>query len=860
MKKELNTLANGIKYLQVHKPGSLCSSIQVWFRAGSSLESNENKGIAHFLEHMFFKGTKKYPGLKLAKAIEDLGGEFNAFTSFDYTCYYINVPNEALLKGALPLLDMISDPMFLKKDLGAEVEVVLEEYKRAVDSPGQYQFFQIQDKFFQAPYRHPILGTKNSISNFTISQVKAFRNKHYSKANCLIIVGGDLDQDNLGEKVRKKVENLKMPKGEPSSFKTFKMNKSNNKEIHLKDVNLTRLTITLPSSPFGTKQSAAEELALNYIGLGESSPLYNRLVYETNLCQSLSSSTLHFSKGGFHSIKFSLTENKSEDFCKDLEALLAKLVICDEFDNDRLTRIKNQYMASKLYNQETLDQYLFSLGHGFAQNGDINCEEDFIETIKNLNKEDVIHGLRSIFSNSAKCSIQGSLDSEKTSLDNLAASALSLMEKIQNSAMKLSKQKEKSGAVKRVVSKYDKQSCFLDIDEDIVLYHRHNVASPTFNLSAFFDGGLSKENDKTNGIFYLLNSIWQKGSSKFPYPELQSFLEMRASSLHGFSGKNTIGLSLQGLSEHFSELQEVFVDTVFNPEFNDKVFDNEKQYIENEIKSSSLDPVKLLFRKANEVFFKGHPYSRPLIGSEKTVGPLGIEDVKSLHRDLINSSRVVFSYSGPKEVEEVYNIISSFELEKRKQSKRLDFVNFTPKAQEHSIPLDREQTHIFIGTNAFPPGSIQDIYLKILNLYLSGQSSSLFYTVRDQLGLCYTAQPVYINALEGSYWGIYIGTSLEKKKIATETILELLRKLGEKGVSSKEFNSLKTISKGQNTLSVQTNEDYVNLFSIPLLQSRDFDDFFTTQKKVQKANVEGFNKFMKNFLRSNFSMISSGAN
>ncbi|MCE3013639.1 MAG: insulinase family protein, partial [Proteobacteria bacterium] len=86
---QLNTLFN-------HNPGSTASTVQMWFRAGSALEDKTNQGIAHFLEHMFFKGTPKRPGALLAQEIESFGGEVNAFTSFDYTCYYINSPARKL--------------------------------------------------------------------------------------------------------------------------------------------------------------------------------------------------------------------------------------------------------------------------------------------------------------------------------------------------------------------------------------------------------------------------------------------------------------------------------------------------------------------------------------------------------------------------------------------------------------------------------------------------------------------------------------------------------------------------------------------------------------------------------------------
>ena len=139
---------NGINTLFIENPGAKTASIQFWFRAGSALEKRDQLGIAHFLEHMFFKGTKKRPGYEIAREVESFGGEINAFTSFDFTCYYINSPGSRLSQSVDILCDMVCKPLFYEKDIPAERQVVLEEFKRSTDSPGQYNFAKLQEYFF----------------------------------------------------------------------------------------------------------------------------------------------------------------------------------------------------------------------------------------------------------------------------------------------------------------------------------------------------------------------------------------------------------------------------------------------------------------------------------------------------------------------------------------------------------------------------------------------------------------------------------------------------------------------------------------------------------------------------------------
>ena len=138
---------HGINTLLIKDPSAKTASIQFWFRAGSALEKKNDQGIAHFLEHMFFKGTKKRPGYQIAKEVESFGGDINAFTSFDFTCYYINSPGSKTATCVDILCDMVCRPSFLEKDFPAERQVVLEEFKRSIDSPNQYNFSKYKKVF-----------------------------------------------------------------------------------------------------------------------------------------------------------------------------------------------------------------------------------------------------------------------------------------------------------------------------------------------------------------------------------------------------------------------------------------------------------------------------------------------------------------------------------------------------------------------------------------------------------------------------------------------------------------------------------------------------------------------------------------
>ncbi|MEX0798680.1 MAG: insulinase family protein [Bacteriovoracaceae bacterium] len=146
----------------------------------------------------------------------------------------------------------------------------------------------------------------------------------------------------------------------------------------------------------------------------------------------------------------------------------------------------------------------------------------------------------------------------------------------------------------------------------------------------------------------------------------------------------------------------------------------------------------------------------------------------------------------------------------------------------------------------------------MLTSYLSGQSSELFVDVRDRKGLCYAVQPLHHTALEAGYWGIYIGAGHEKSEKAISAIMQILNNLRDKGLSKKEFNRIKNMIDGQNLLNIQTNDDYANFYSIPILHHLGLDYQHVSFEKIRNFKHEDFNRFLKRFLKTDWNIIEVG--
>lgn len=843
-------LDNELNVLLINSPGSTAGTVQMWFRAGSALEKEDHQGIAHFLEHMFFKGTPTRPGAGLAHEIESYGGEVNAFTSFDYTCYYINTPYSFIDRSVNILIDMVANPMFLEEDIPAERQVVFEEYRRALDNPSQFNFMQLQGASFTEGYKHPILGREDTILNFSREQLTSFRNKYYNLENALLVIAGDLKNK---DEILKAVNQVKLPHGEKSSFGEFKLQNKATINVHDKDIRQATLSISIQSPAYSSEKAAAQDLAINCLAHGETSRLYQALVAQNSTCNGVAGSSMYFAKGGAHMMKMNFPPENLPKVLAGLEKTLTEIAN-KGFKNEELHKIKNQYIASKVYEKESIESFAFSLGHGFAQSGNIHCEEEFIEKIRSTSVEQVIEALIEIFQHPVHLTLQMPRGQKLPQAQKTLAAWQGKIAKV------FKAKKLKENKLKILGSEFDPSLKVTEIRPGVKFIYRQNKMTPTFVLHTYLKGGVSAETEKSAGQHHLLSRLLTYGYKGMPYNKLKNELETHSAYLSGFSGKNAYGLTLHGQSKDQENLFKHFFGTLQNPEVPTKFFAHEKKITLRALDNQKEDAVKQAFKSFYRQMFHGHPYSLDISGTPSTLKTMSATTLKKLHQANLKKQEMVITYCGDQDWAVIYPTIVEMiktlpDRPKIAKTKR----KATPKkANDEWIEMQREQTQMVIGKPAFNITQKEDAYLKMITAHLSGQSSDLFVEVRDRQGLCYSVSPVHISALEAGCWAIYIGSGKDKILQARDAIFNILNGLAEKGVSREEFDRIKTMIDGQNLLGIQTNEDYAQLYSIPVLHNLGIDFQHHNNQEIRDVKYEDFQKFLGSYFKGPWSVICAG--
>jgi predicted Zn-dependent peptidase len=185
---------NGVRVVTEHMPGLLSASVGVWVSAGGRHERAEQNGIAHFLEHMAFKGTKTRNALQIAEAIEDVGGYINAYTSREMTAYYARVLGADVGLALDVISDIVLNPVFDPREIEVERHVILQEIGQALDTPDDIIFDWLQETAFpDQPLGRSILGPANRVERFNAVDLSGFVRERYAPGNIIVAAAGAVD-------------------------------------------------------------------------------------------------------------------------------------------------------------------------------------------------------------------------------------------------------------------------------------------------------------------------------------------------------------------------------------------------------------------------------------------------------------------------------------------------------------------------------------------------------------------------------------------------------------------------------------------------------------------------------------------
>jgi len=390
-------------------------SVGLWVENGSRNENEHNSGISHFIEHMLFKGTSGRTAKQIAEVIEDVGGQINAFTSREATCFYIKALDTYLELSLDILSDMLFNSNLSEEDIKKEKNVIIEEINMSEDSPEDV----LADLHTKAIWNTdsislPILGTMSTVKSFSRKGILDYIDSYYIPENSVISISGKFDMKNIENLVRKyfgkwSCKNKKITKySSPEMF--------NKHYFRKKDIEQLHVSLGIPGIELGNDDTYTLILLSNILGGGASSRLFQKIREELGVCYSVYCYISAFKNTGIVSIYAGVNPMQAEvaiSAIKEEVNKFAKLGI----DNERLFKAKEQLKGSYILGLESTSSRMFSNGRSVMFMNKINTPEDVLRKINEIDMTRV----NSVMENTFKHGIINSayVGKEKEMLDKV---------------------------------------------------------------------------------------------------------------------------------------------------------------------------------------------------------------------------------------------------------------------------------------------------------------------------------------------------------------------------------------------------------------------------------------------------------
>lgn len=367
-------------------------SVGLWVENGSRNENNNNNGISHFIEHMLFKGTENRSAKEIAESIEDVGGQINAFTGKEATCFYVKTLDSHLELSLDILSDMLFNSRFSPEDIEREKGVIIEEINMSEDIPEDV----LTDLHSTAVWGEdsismPILGTSNIIKSFTRDEIIRYVKSHYIPENSVLSISGKVDMNEIEKLTLKYFGTWSFKDRSITKYSTPKI--LNNHLFKQKDIEQFHISLGMYGLETGNEDIYCLLLLNNMFGGGASSILFQKIREELGVCYSIYSYLSSFKNTGVINIYAGLNPKYAVEVVNLIKEEISKFTKYN-INKEKLIKLKEQLKGNYILGLESTGSRMFGNGKSVLFLNKVNTPEYIIKKIDNITKEnlyDVIH-------------------------------------------------------------------------------------------------------------------------------------------------------------------------------------------------------------------------------------------------------------------------------------------------------------------------------------------------------------------------------------------------------------------------------------------------------------------------------------
>lgn len=766
-------------------------TIDTWIKTGSIDEEDSNNGVAHFLEHLFFKGTKTHEPGEFDKILETKGAITNAATSKDFTHYYITIPSKDFDLAMDLHGDMILHPLIPRKEMEKERKVVLEEISKDLNSPTKIMQDNLNSMLYTThPYKRKVIGRSDVIETITRDQVLSFYNKNYSPSNMVTVIIGDVDANHAIEKT-KEAFNAEYKKQTKTIYTKEAPLTKQQKKVEYLDTESGYMIIGFRGTPIDDKDSYALDVLATILGDGRSSVLNQVLKEKKRIAFSVDAGNSTFRDDGI----FYISANYEPTKCKIVQDTIfneIEKIQKNGVTDDQLKLAKNIIERSTYYSRESITNIATEIGYTMALTNDIKFYDTYLDNIKNVSKEDVKKVAEKYL--------------------GINRSAVSIVLPKSAKEVPVASLTQQAPATAELVSENAQTQKYKLSDGATMLYTPNNV-NDIIAISIYAKGGQLAE--QKAGTANLTATAMMRGTKNYTSLELSQVLEDNGIKIQPSASADAFVINVLTTKDEYDKTLELLNEVVNNATFEDYEIDKVKTEKLNTIKRNKDVPLQRAIEEYRDLIYQNSPYSISSKILEKNIPNITKEDIINYYNSIFAPKNLVISINGNidknKTIQDLNNIFKP-----KENTKNFDFAQYnskiptvtTPRQTIQKVPAT-ETAWILLGwqTNGVLNEKDYATLQVIDSLLGSGMSSRLFKDLREQEGLAYQLGSGYSpNVLRGSFL-LYIGTNPQTLDKAKSGLFAEITRLKTEYVGDKELQDAKEKLLGNYVIGLETNLD-----------------------------------------------------
>jgi zinc protease len=799
-------LSNGLTVLIRRDTSAPVVAIVTYVNAGYFDETDDIVGIAHVLEHMYFKGTPTRGVGEIAKQTKAVGGYLNAATIYDHTSYYTVLPASGFRAGLDVQADAYARSLIDADELARELEVIIQEAKRKADNPGAVATETLYELLHD---RHRIrrwrIGREPGLRALTRDSLVSFYRNFYHPGNTVLSIVGDVDPDEALAAVQEKYAPL--PSGEPQrtpgpteeGVAGFRYREWTG------DIGQTQLAFGWRTPGTTHPDTAALDLLAAVLGSGRASRLY-RAVRERRLAASIAAYNYTPTDIGVFVVHAETPPDKAREAAVATWEQL-RAVRDGEIGGLEIERAKRIYESQWLRRLEDMEGQANYLAEWEAL-GDWRMGERYFERLMTATREDLIAVATRyldpdnagvvVYRPESSQPVSTSAEAMRELLDDskrpepLPATVPYQAHALPSTAAPIFEREEAGVRVYRTA-------------HGTPILVRRRPGAPLMHAGVFMLGGASHESPELAGLTSLMVRTAQKGTTSRTALQIAEEAEMLGGGVPGATGSESFGWSISVPRQYAAAAVELLADVAQHPTFQPSALETERAVAIADVIALRDDMYRYPMRLATEAAFAGPPNGVPASGTEETLGRIDDDAVRRWHAEHALRSPAAIALLGDADPDELAAIAArAFDDIHDVAPQPLPeprWPNTITSVIEHR---ERAQTALAM---LFPGPSRNDaarFSAQMIATVASGLGGRFFDELRDKRSLCYTVHAFASDRRLAGTFGAYIATSPQQENAAREGLLTEFRRLREEPVTAEELERAKTYAIGTHAIRQQS--------------------------------------------------------